>query len=296
MPSRRFPKRPSQSPTPSPEALVERVDQQRPGDVPRDTIPTGFPSIDRLLGGGVRRRDLVVLGGDIGSGKSALALGLALRVAQRGTGVALFSGEMDEERLMERALAIEGRVAVDELRGAKLNDETRAAIGGAAVRLRDLPLTSLPVAAPDFESVARRLEPLPPLGLVIVDYLQLVPSPAGMTRTTQDEDLALVLQRLKALALERQVALVVVSQLPRFDAKRPNARPALDDFGHLGAIKQHADLVLGLYREEMYNPGYGVDGATELIVLKNRNGPTGFVDLYFYRRWMRFEDMLDPDR
>jgi len=272
------------------------VDQQRPGDVSSDTIPTGFPSIDRLLGGGLRRRDLVVLGGDIGSGKSALALGLALRVAQRGTGVALFSGEMDEERLMERALAIEGRVAVDELRGAKLNDETRAGIGGAAVRLRDLPLTSLPLAAPDFESVARRLEPLPALGLVMVDYLQLVPSPAGVTRTTQDEDLALVLQRLKALALERQVALVVVSQLPRFDAKRPNARPALDDFGHLGAIKQHADLVLGLYREEMYNPGYGVDGATELIVLKNRNGPTGFVDLYFYRRWMRFEDMLDPDR
>jgi replicative DNA helicase len=295
MTSRRFPKRPSPS-SPSPESLVERMDQQRPGDIPSDTIPTGFPSIDRLLGGGVRRRDLVVLGGDIGSGKSALALGLALRVAQRGTGVALFSGEMDEERLMERALAIEGRVAVDELRGAKLNDETRAGIGGAAVRLRDLPLASLPLAAPDFESVARRLEPLSPLGLVIVDYLQLVPSPAGVTRSTQDEDLALVLQRLKALALERQVALVVVSQLPRFDAKRPNARPALDDFGHLGAIKQHADLVLGLYREEMYNPGYGVDGATELIVLKNRNGPTGFVDLYFYRRWMRFEDMLDPDR
>src|SRR5256885_270305 len=178
MTGRRFPKRLSGS-SPSPESLVERVDQQRPGDVPGDTIPTGFPSIDRLLGGGLRRRDLVVLGGDIGSGKSALALGLALRVAQRGTSVALFSGEMDEERLMERALAIEGRVAVDELRGA---------------------------------------------------------------------------------------------------------------------IKQHADLVLGLYREEMYNPGYGVDGATELIVLKNRNGPTGFVDLYFYRRWMRFEDMLDPDR
>ena len=292
--AQRLPKRPS--PSASPESLVERVDQQRPGDIPSDTIPTGFPSIDRLLGGGVRRRDLVVLGGDIGSGKSALALGLALRVAQRGTAVALFSGEMDQERLMERALAIEGRVAVDELRGAKLSDETRAGIGGAAVRLRDLPLTTLSLAAPDFEAVARRLEPLPPLGLVIVDYLQLVPSPSGVARSTQDEDLALVLQRLKALALERQVALVVVSQLPRFDAERPNARPALDDFGHLGAIKQHADLVLGLYREEMYNPGYGVDGATELIVLKNRNGPTGFVDLYFYRRWMRFEDMLDPDR
>ena len=75
---------------------------------------------------------------------------------------------------------------------------------------------------------------------------------------------------------------------------RTNPRPHLDDFGHLGAVKQHADQILGLYREEMYHPGYGMEGATELLVAKNRNGPTGFVDLYFYRRWMRFEDMLDP--
>ena len=197
---------------------------------------------------------------------------------------------------MERALALEGRVAVDELRAGKLSDQTRAGVGGAAVRLRGVPLTVLPLAAPDFETLAERLDPLRQLGLVVLDYLQLVPSPAGTARSTQDEDLALGLQRLKALALERQVALLIVAQLPKFEAKRQNPRPNLDDFGHLGAIKQHADVVLGLYREEMYNPGFGVDGATELLVLKNRNGPTGFVDLYFYRRWMRFEDMLDPDR
>ena len=281
---------------PSPESLVQRVDQQRPGELPGDTVPTGFPSVDRILGGGLRRRDLVVLGGDVGSGKSALALGLALRVARQGVGVAFFSGEMDQERLMERALAIEGRVAVDELRAAQLSDQTRAEVGAAAVRLRGLPLTILPLAAPDFETLAARLDPLRQLGLVVVDYLQLVPTPAGTTRSTQDEDLALVLQRLKALALERQVALFVVSQLSRFAAKREQVRPDLDDFGHLGAIKQHADVALGLFREEMYHPGYGVEGATELMILKNRNGPTGFVDLYFYRRWMRFEDMLDPDR
>jgi replicative DNA helicase len=131
---------------------------------------------------------------------------------------------------------------------------------------------------------------------VVVDYLQLVPAPADTARSTQDEDLALGLQQLKALALERQVALLVVAQLPKFGAKRDDLRPTLDDFGHLGAIKQHADVVLGIFREEMYSPGSGVEGATELLVLKNRNGPTGFVDLYFYRRWMRFEDMLDPDR
>jgi replicative DNA helicase len=278
------------------ESLVQRVDAQRPGEVTGDTVPTGFGSLDKILGGGVRRRDLVVLGGDIGSGKSALALGVALRVAQQGLGVAFLSGEMDEERLMERALAIEGRATVDDLRAAKMSDQTRAGIGGAAVRLRGLPLAMLPLAAADFDTMADRLDPLRQLSLVVVDYLQLVPAPRGLTRVTQDEDTALVLRRLKALALERQVALLLVAQLPHFQAQRENPRPTLEDYGVLGALKQHADVVLSIFREEMYRPGGGVEGATELIVAKNRNGPTGFVDLYFYRRWMRFEDMLDPDR
>jgi len=287
-PARRLEKRPSL------DTLVERVDTQRPGEITGDTIPTGFGSLDKLLGGGLRRRDLILLGGDIGSGKSALALGIALRVAQQSLGVAYLSGEMNEERLMERALAIEGRVAVDELRAAKLTDQTRAGVGGAAVRLRGLPISFLPLAGEDFESAFERLDSLRQVGLVVVDYLQLVPSP--QERTTQDEDTALVLRHLKALALARQVALLVVSQLPRFSAQRDDPRPSLDDYGVLGAPKQHADVVLSIFREEMYRPGGGVDGATELIVAKNRNGPTGFVDLYFYRRWMRFEDMLDPDR
>ena len=290
MSPRRFEKRPSL------ESLVHRVDRQKPGDLGGDTIPTGFPSVDKLLGGGLRRRDLIILGGDVGAGKSALALGIALRVAQQELPVALLSGEMDEERLMERALAVEGRVAVDELRTAKMNDQMRAGIGAAAVRLRGLPLTVLPLAAPDLETAFERLAPLRDLALVAVDYLQLVPAPASGARGPQDEELAQVLRRLKAVALERQVALLVVAQLPRFHPERENPRPTLDDFGHLGAIKQHADVVLAIYREEMYRPGGGVEGATELLVAKNRNGPTGFVDLYFYRRWMRFEDMLDPDR
>lgn len=283
----RLPRRPSL------ESLVQRVDAHRPGDVPPDTIPTRFPSLDKLLGGGLRRRDLVVLGGDVASGKSSLALGIALRVAQQELGVAMLSGEMDEERLMERALAIEGRVSMDELRSAQLNDHMRAGIGAAAVRLRGLPLTLLPLAAADLETALARLERLDRLALVVIDYLQLAPPPAG-TSGGQDEEMAAVLRRFKALALEREVVLLVVAQLSRYAPGRANPRPHLDDFGHLGAVKQHADLVLGLYREEMYHPGYGVDGATELLVAKNRNGPTGFVDLYFYRRWMRFEDMLDP--
>jgi replicative DNA helicase len=290
MTSRKFVKRPSI------ESLVHRVDDQKPGDVAGDTIPTGFPSLDKVLGGGLRRRDLVVLGGDVGAGKSALALGFALRVAQQGIGVALVSGEMDEERLMERALAVEGRVAVDELRQAMTNEQTRAGLGAAAVRLRGLPLSILPLAAEDFETMDARLDSLRQLGLVVVDYLQLVPPPAGTVRSTQDEDVAITLRRLKAMALERQVSCLVVSQLSRFDGTRADHRPTLEDYGHLGAVKQHADVVLSIYREDMYEPGRGVEGATELLVGKNRNGPTGFVDLYFYRRWMRFEDMLDPDR
>ena len=289
-PARRLEKRPSL------DNLVQRVDAQRPGEITGDTIATGFGSLDKLLGGGLRRRDLILLGGDIGSGKSAFALGVALRAAQQsgGLGVAYLSGEMNEERLMERALAIEGRVAIDEIRAAKLNEQTRAGIGGAAVRLRDLPLALLPLAGEDFETAFERLDSLRQVGLVVVDYLQLVPPPKS--RTTQDEDMALVLRHLKALALEREVALLVVAQLPGFQAGRDSKRPTLDDYGIMGAPKQHADVVLSLFREEMYNPGGGVEGATELLVAKNRNGPTGFVDLYFYRRWMRFEDMLDPDR
>lgn len=275
---------------------MKRVDAHPQGTVPRDTVPTGFQSVDRLLGGGLRRRDLVILGGDVGSGKSALALGLALRVAQQNLGVAFLSGEMDEERLMERALAIEGRVAVDDLRAADLSDQMRAGIGAAAVRLRGLPIALLPLTASDLETALALLDPLERLALVVIDYLQLVPPPGDAASGVQDEEMAIVLRRLKALALRRQVTVLVVSQLSRFAPGRSNLRPHLDDFGHLGAVKQHADVVLGLFREDMYHPGYGVDGATELIVAKNRNGPTGFVDLYFYRRWMRFEDMMDPDR
>jgi len=287
MSTHRLPRRPSL------ESLVQRVDAQRPGDVPPDTIPTGFASLDKLLGGGFRRRDLVALGGDVGSGKSSLALGIALRVAQQELGVALLSGEMDEERLMERALAIEGRVSMDELRSAQLNEQMRAGIGAAAVRLRGLALTLLSLSGQDLETVVSRLERLDRLALVVIDYLQLVPPPAGI-HASQDEEMAVILRCLKTLALERQVVVLLVAQLPRYAPGRTNPRPHLDDFGHLGSVKQHADQILGLYREEMYHPGYGVEGATELLVAKNRNGPTGFVDLYFYRRWMRFEDMLDP--
>ncbi len=272
--------------------LIEQVDSLPPGKIPADTVPSGFPSLDRAIGGGFRHRDLIVLGGDVGAGKSALALGIAIRVAATGRAVSYLSGEMGEDRLLERALALEGQVQVDEIRVAGLNDSTRAALGGAAVRLRDLPLSFYPLEGRNLKEVLSpvRAEATP---LVVIDYLQLLPPPEQ--RLTHEEDCAASVRALKTFAMSRAAACLVVAQLPLL-SERPDRRPRLDDFGALGAVKQHGDVVLGLYREDMYVNGPDVEGATELIIAKNRNGPTGFIDLYFHRRWMRFEDMLDPDR
>ncbi|MEP6744102.1 MAG: DnaB-like helicase C-terminal domain-containing protein, partial [Gemmatimonadota bacterium] len=252
------------------------------------------PSIDLLLGGGLRRRDLVLLAGDIGSGKSSLALGIALRTALGGMPVLFLSGEMSEERLMERALAIEGRATVDELRTGKLDDERRASVGAAAVRLRGLPLVVRPLIGRAFGEIEEALRVVPRPALVVIDYLQLVPSPQPVN--DQEDALALAARALKGVALAENVAVLAVAQLPTHVATREDPRPTLDDLGGRGQVKQHADVVLGVYREEMYRPGGGMEGATELLVGKNRNGPTGFIDLYFYQRWLRFEDMLDPER
>ncbi|MGD2135957.1 MAG: DnaB-like helicase C-terminal domain-containing protein [Gemmatimonadales bacterium] len=272
--------------------LVNQVDELPSGGTAPDTVPSGFPSLDQVLGGGYRQRDLIVLGGDVGSGKSALALAMALRMAQAGHRVVFFSGEMDEDRLMERALSLEAKITVDDLRGAKLSDGQRSAMGAAAVRLRNIPLTVYPIVGRQFDEALEPAWQHDP-ELVVVDYVQLLPPPSS--RITQDEDTAFAIRSLKAMALDHRVACLAVSHLPKHIGEREDPRPTLDDFGVLGAVKQHADVVLGLYREEMYNPEGGVEGATELIVAKNRNGPTGFIDLYFYEHWLRFEDMLDPD-
>ena len=271
--------------------VVRRVDATTDGAPAPGTIATGFPSVDRLLGGGLRRGDLIVLGGDVGSGKSALALAIALRTAEEGRTSAFFGGEMSVERMFERALAIEGRARVDDLRRGTLDDRTRAAVGAAALRLqRTAPhVLALPAGGPDAlgDELRRTLD----LDLALVDPLQALSSG---TRPMAEE-WAESARQLKRLAVELDVALLVTSALPALSVERKDTRPVLDDFGALGAIKQHADVVLALFREEMYATD-GAEGATELIALKNRNGPTGYVDLYFYKQWIRFEDMLDPDR
>ena len=272
---------------------MERVDAVADGATPADTIPTGFPSLDKLLGGGLRRGDLVVLGGDTGSGKSALALAIALRVSETQRSTLFLTAEMEADRVLERALAIEGRARIDDLRRGTLDDEGRAGIGAAAVRLRSNTLRVERMPAPGTtQAIRERIAEAREIQLTVVDGLQAMAP--GATR--REEVLADAVQQLKAQAMDQQIALVLTAHLPAIDRARQDPRPQLDDFGTLGAVRQHADVVLGLFREEMYQAGNGVDGATELIVLKNRNGGTGYADLYFYKQWMRFEDMLDPDR
>jgi replicative DNA helicase len=270
--------------------VLSRADAVADGAPSPDTVPTGFPSLDRILGGGLRAGDLAVLGGDVGSGKSAFALAVALRIAQRRQRVTYYSGEMTTDRILERVLAIEGRVKVDDLRHGVVNDVARASVGAAAVKMREL-LPRFETLPPGGVAVlAERIEGSE-LDLLVIDSLQ------SLTRGAKpmDEELADAVRRLKTLALEQRVAVLATSQLPQLTA-RDDRRPQLDDFGALGAVKHHADVVLGLYREDMYDRRREIEGATELLVRKNRNGSTGYVDLYFYAQWMRFEDMLDPDR
>ena len=269
--------------------LLSRVDAAADGTPTRDTVASGFASLDKMLGGGFRRGDLIVLGGDVASGKSALALAIALRAAIHHKTL-FISGEMLPERIHERALAIEGRARVDDLRRGTLGDVTRAQVGAAAVRLRDnFPIIDrAPIGG--VGALGAVLDALPDVELLVADQIEGL----GSTDRRLAEEAAATVKSLKSLALDRKIAILATSQLPNLEA-REDRRPTLEDFGALGATKHHADVVLALYREEMYDQARDITGATELLVRKNRNGRTGYVDLYFYAQWLRFEDMLDPD-
>ena len=262
------------------------------GLTPRDTISTGFPSVDNALGGGFRRGDLVVLGGEVASGKSALALAAAVRASDAGAKTRFLSGEMDLPRAAERALAIEARVRIDDLRRGSLDDTARANLEAAARRLEPRFPSFSTIDAGGVPALEQDAPRLSSIDLLVVDPLESLATGARPL----DEELAAAVRSLKRLATERDVCVFTTSHLPALPRDRKDPRPQLDDFGALGAVKQFADVVLGLYRHEMYESAPDVDGATELLVLKNRNGARAYVDLFFYKQWMRFEDMLEPDR
>jgi replicative DNA helicase len=269
--------------------LLSRVDAVRDGAPPRDSLASGFASLDKILGGGFRRGDLVVLGGDVSSGKSALALAFAIRASVLGTRAAFLTAEMAVERVLERIIAIEARAKIDDLRQGALDDETRSTAGSVALRLREhLPLIERIPRNTGVDAIADVVEDPPIADLVIVDSI------SALVRDEKrgDDEVAAVIRALKELALERDVVVLVTAPVTPV-AGRGDRRPTLEDFGATGALKQTADVVLALYREEMYETSKDIAGATELLIRKNRNGPTGYVDLYFYTQWMRFEDMSE---
>ncbi len=268
--------------------LLARLDAVADGARSPDTVPSGFPSLDKLLGGGLRRGDLVVLGGDVGSGKSALALAVALRVSRQERLTHFYSGEMTVERVLERALAVEGRARIDDLRRGTMDEATRAGVGAAAIRLRDeLPVIErIPIGG--VTAISEEVRAVGGIQLVVVDGLEaLLPG----TREGEEEAAAAV-RALKQLALDSRTVVLLTVPLPRL-TEREDRRPVMDDFGAGGAVKERADVVLALFREGMYDSARDIAGATELLVRKNRNGGTGYVDLFFYEQWMRFEDMLE---
>jgi replicative DNA helicase len=250
-----------------------------------DRIPTGYRALDLLLGGGLRREDLVVLGGDSGSGCSALALGIAVRAAELGRTVAMLSTEMSATRLAERALALSARATLDELAGEALTDTRRSEIANVALRLRAMPIA---FQSPPIEGWPLDLGQLVDgWDLLVVDCLEGLAvdghatAEAATTRTAA----------LKRLAIARGAAVLLVVHSGDAPASRADRRPVISDFTAAPAIRHHADLVLGLYREELYLPDVGVTGAAEVHVLKDRHGAGGTVDLYFTPRWLRFEDL-----
>lgn len=257
-----------------------------------DTLSCGFPSLDVLLGGGIRRGDLVVLGGDVGSGKSSLALAMALRAAEAGRSVALFSGELSGERLLERALAVQGRARIDDLRHGRLHAESYAAVAAAALALRAHPPMLAHVPPNGLPGMSDLLIEHLGLDLLVVDPLQSLARGA----LPMEEELSQAVRDLKGLAVRRDCAVLLVSHLAVPVRGRDDARVRLDDFGALGSVRQLADVVLALYREELYETSRDVDGAAEVHVLKHRGGATGYADLYFYKQWLRFEDMVEPNR
>lgn len=221
-----------------------------------DRLPTGFPSLDQRLGGGLPLGGLVVLTGDTGVGTSLLALAIALRTAGRGEPVALVSTEMDVATLVERGVRIGGAALPGMLHFLSLDDW-----------LADAAAT--------------------PPALLVVDALDgLAPG---------DDGAAAHVTTLKRFAVTHRTVVLLVAHLAAPVRGRADERPALTDLGAAGALRHQSDLVLGLYREELYHHDPGIAGAAELLVLKDRHGPGGMTDLFFRRAALRFEDLADPE-
>ncbi len=278
-------------------AMVETVDRinelYRAGHHdPVTGVPTGFTDLDKMTAG-LQPGDLVIVAGRPSMGKTALALNMAAHVAlEAKLPVGVFSMEMSSGQLALRLLSLHGRIDQQSLRTVRMQAEDFSRLTRAMGDLSQSPMEIDETAALnplDLRARARRLHrQYGGLGLLVVDYLQLMSSAsAGENRATEISEIS---RSLKALAKELRVPVVALSQLNRSVEQRPNKRPMMSDLRESGAIEQDADVILFIYRDEVYNENSPDKGTAEVIIGKQRNGPVGTVRLTFLNHYTRFEN------
>ena len=280
--------------------VVERIDMLYNRDNPSDVtgVPTGFTDLDRMTSG-LQPGDLVIVAGRPSMGKTSLALNMAEHVAlESGLPVGVFSMEMGASQLVMRMLGSVGKLDQHKVRTGRLADEDWRKLTDAVGRLNDAPIHIDETAALnslELRARARRLHrQYGKLGLIVVDYLQLMSaSSQGENRATEISEIS---RGLKALAKELNVPVVALSQLNRSLEQRPNKRPVMSDLRESGAIEQDADLILFIYRDEVYNQDSPDKGKAEVIIGKQRNGPIGTITLVFQGEYTRFANFADPGR
>jgi replicative DNA helicase len=258
-------------------------------------IPTGFKDVDNMLAG-FQRSDLIILAARPSMGKTALALNFAHNVAvQAGEPVLMFSLEMSKEQLVDRLLSMESGVDAWALRTGNLTDADFEKIGHAMGTLSEaqIYIDDTPgITVSDMRTKARREAHQHPLGLIVVDYLQLM---SGGSRFGGDsnrvQEISEISRGLKGIARELNVPILALSQLSRSVESRTPQIPQLADLRESGSIEQDADVVAFIYREEYYNPETDRKKLTDLLIKKHRNGPTGGVELYFDNEKQRFRSV-----
>ena len=266
--------------------FLHRLESGVDGMVSDDVLPTQYPSLDRAIGGGFRRGDLTILGGDAGVGSSSLALGIALRASPRAI---LLTGECRGARLWERALAISARVPLESLRFGTLTTEESARIKMSSPGLGEWGPVVSTVDEAGVAQVESAMDQTPEASLVVIDGVESL-----LSRDSEpDAAMAGIMRELKRISLRRNVAIFALAHLSLPDRSRKDLRPRLVDFPGAGAVGTSADVVLGLYREELYDADLAVAGSAELLVLKHREAPRAYADLYFSPADLRFEDILD---
>ncbi|MGH8709836.1 MAG: replicative DNA helicase [Burkholderiales bacterium] len=274
--------------------VVERIDMLYHRDNPSEItgVPTGFTDLDQKTSG-LQPGDLVIIAGRPSMGKTSLALNIAEYVGiELRLPVAVFSMEMSGAQLVMRMMGSVGRLDQHKVRTGKLQDDDWQKLTHAVGKLNDAAIyvdESGALTAPQLQARARRLHrQCGGLGLLVIDYLQLMSaSSEGENRATEISQIS---RSLKALAKELNVPVVALSQLNRSLEQRTNRRPIMSDLRESGAIEQDADLILFIYRDEVYNPETKDKGMAEIIIGKQRHGPIGTVPLTFLPEFTRFEN------